>query len=115
MPRPSTTRLPSAQKEESGLMLLLPSSFNVVISSTGVPGYRTEGVMRRRWIEAVFTAGLAVAGEHCAAPSAADASACIELLADDGMPQWGMVHTSGSLVSVGAWSGTRRVPPCCCS
>jgi hypothetical protein len=36
-------RLPSAQNEESGLMLLLPSSFNVVISSTGVPGYRTEG------------------------------------------------------------------------
>jgi len=35
---------------------------SVVISSTGVPGYRTEGVMRRRWIEGFVTAVLGRAG-----------------------------------------------------
>jgi hypothetical protein len=45
-------------------MLLLPSSFSVVINSTGVPGYRTEGVMQRRWIEAFFTTGLTVLGRQ---------------------------------------------------
>jgi hypothetical protein len=60
--------------------------------------------MRRRWIEAVFTAGLAVAGEHCAAQSAADASACIELLADDGATMGHGPHLR-FLVSVGALVG----------